>query len=117
MSDRAPDTDRSPAHSAPSSDAFDMLVQLTQETRDDVKRIRTLDLPGLSERVTRLEAQLAAAPATSSPRTWTPAVKAGAGTAGVVALLPVVLYVLQTFGVLPPPAPGTPPPALPTIQP
>jgi hypothetical protein len=95
-------------------------VQLLEEQRSDQKSMHREMRDGFSDltaRVTRLEASMAAAPATSPPRTWTPAVKAGAGTAGIVALLPVVLYVLQTFGVLPPPAPGTPPPPLPTIAP
>lgn len=110
--DESPDTDRSAAHSAPSSDAFDMLYQLTREVRDDVKRVRTQDLPEISERVTRLEA-LVTASARPRPQVSTP-VKAAAGATGLVALIPVVIWTLQTLGVLPPPAPGTPapPPAL-----
>lgn len=103
----------SDAERGPDSTAFAMLYQLTREVRDDVKRVRTQDLPEISERVTRLEA-LVTASARPRPQVSTP-VKAAAGATGLVALIPVVIWTLQTLGVLPPPAPGTPAPPPPAL--
>lgn len=87
-----------------------MLVQLTQETRDDVKHIRTQDLPEIRDRLTRLEAQ---SPTSAS---WSMPAKAGAGITGVVALVYALLQLAQSTGLLPgplpaPSAPLPPPPA------
>lgn len=80
-----------------------MLVQLTQETRDDVKHIRTHDLPELRDRLTKLETQ---APRSS----WPSPVKAGAGVAAIVPVFYALIQLAQSVGWLPPAAPGAAPP-------
>jgi hypothetical protein len=95
-------------------DAFAMLVQLQREMRNDVRLVRTRDLPDLAQRVTRLEAQIAASSPSSGPRTWSLPAKAGAGVAGVGAIVPVfyaLIQLAQSVGWIPapPPAPSAPP--------
>lgn len=108
--DRAPDTDRSAeSDSGPSTDAFALLVQLQRETRNEVRAIRTRDLPALAERVARLETHMAV----PSGGRWSTPVKAGAGVAAIVPLFYGLIQLAQSVGWLPPPAPGAaPPPAI-----
>lgn len=90
-----------------------MLVQLTQETRDDVKHIRAHDLPELRERMSKLEAQ---SNSSAGPRSW-PTLKTGAGVAAIVPLFYALIQLAQSVGWLPPTAPGVAPPPVITAAP
>lgn len=95
------------SESRPSKDAFLMLVQLAQETRDDVKHIRSTDMPALNERVARLE-ERTTVNAAAAPARWSPTSKAGAGLAALIPLAYAAVELLRATGVLPPAPAGAP---------